>query len=159
MMGRTRDADAAYDASIAISKQLVEKCPDVPIFQINLGINYFNLGNRYDNAGRTSDAETAYKTSLALYKTVAERNVGVPSYSSDLAESYDSLAVFYCKAGRFQDALAAYQSAIYTYQALVGKYPKNPDYVRASAACKAIRKRIAGAIATQGKAGSPAEQK
>ncbi len=124
-----------HDSSLAISKQLAEKYFDVPAYRISLGINYFNLGNRYRDSGRTQDAEAAYKSSLALYKLVAEKYVDVPSYSSDLAESYNNLAVYYCHAGRFQDALAVYQSAIDTYKALVDKYPKNADYPQALATC------------------------
>ena len=157
-LGRTQEANAAYDASIAISKQLAQKYPDVPVYQINLGINYFNLGNRYANAGRTNDAEAAYKAALAISKRMAEKYAGVPSYSSDLAESYTSLVDFYCKFGRFQDALSANQSAIDTYLTLVGKYPKHPDYPTSLAACKALHKRIAAAIAEQGKAAGPTKQ-
>ena len=129
-MGRLQDSDAAYASSLAISRQLAEKYPDVPTYQVSLGINYFNMGNRQHDSGRMQEAEAAYKSSLAIYKLVAEKHADVPSYSSDLAESYASLAVFYCDRGRFQDALAAYQSAIDTYKALARQAPDRTPTMR-----------------------------
>ena len=78
--GRDKEAEAAYQATLAVWKFLAKTHPDVPSYQQDLALIHNNLGIFYSDKGRDKEAEAAHLEALSVRKLLVKRHPDVPKY-------------------------------------------------------------------------------
>lgn len=94
-LGRYKDAEKDFLASLTIRQKLVDARPDDDAFQENLAIVFNYIGACYRHLNRQHEAYEAYKAALDLRLKLLERGQDVTSRRIAVALSYSKMAVWH----------------------------------------------------------------
>jgi tetratricopeptide (TPR) repeat protein len=135
-LGRLEDALSAYDESVAIRRELVER--EHEEFRNDLASAIMNRGLALWDLGRLEDAVTACDESIAIYRELVERE-NRRELRGDLAWALTNRGTTLDVLGQPGEALAAYDESVVIYRELVEREH-----------CGDLRNELASAIMNRG---------
>jgi serine/threonine protein kinase/tetratricopeptide (TPR) repeat protein len=127
-LGELKEAEAAFNESLALLKQLAAEFPDVPEYRHRLAVNHDVLGGLYSDTGRLKEAETAHADALVLLKQLAADIPASPGVRRDLAGCYLNQGNLFRTTGRLEEAETAYDAALSLQKKLVAGSPTSPGF-------------------------------
>ena len=123
MLGEFEASRKAYEASITISRRLVQQFPDSGIYRRELAGTLNNFANLLSQTRHAKEAEAAHYEAFTIKQQLAEDFPDEPSYQEMLGRSYNNRGEQLRRAGRSREAEQAFLKAISIHEALANKYP------------------------------------
>jgi serine/threonine-protein kinase len=119
MLGRHREAEARYRKALPILDDLVESCPDEPLYRRDLAATHHNLGVLLGETHHAEAAALEYEKARDLRRQLAEENPGDPKALANLAATEHNLGLVLQNRGRSPEAEAAFRAALQLQEQLV----------------------------------------
>ena len=122
-MGKSVEALAVHQTSVAIREKLAEAQPAVAGFQLELSWNYNDIGHALRTIGKPTEALEAHRKALAIAQKLAEANPTVDRIQMNLAGTYNNIGLVLSRSGKPSEALEAQWKAVPIRQRLVDAHP------------------------------------
>jgi tetratricopeptide (TPR) repeat protein len=128
LVGRLKEAEAAYRDALALQKRLAADFPTRPEFRQHLAQTHQNLAGLLQATCRLKEAEAACRDALALQKHLAADFPTRPEFRQDLAGSTHNQGHLLYATGRLKEAEAAYRDAVALQKHLAADFPARPEF-------------------------------
>jgi serine/threonine-protein kinase len=126
--GRFKLALEALKRAQAIQRKLVEKNPNVTLYQDYLAGDLGNIGIAYVKAGNPQKALEAFTASRRILERLAAADPSAVKFQRDLASTINNIGDLDLGLGRVGDALEVYGEARRLLELLVNAHPKQQHY-------------------------------
>jgi eukaryotic-like serine/threonine-protein kinase len=126
--GRSREAAAAYEQSVAILTQLAADFPNVHRYRYQLAVSRTHLGNALRDAGRYPEAEEVFRQALTTRRELVADFPAVPDYPRGLAITLNGLGILFRITGRDREAEELYGKTLAIHRQLAADFPTVPDH-------------------------------
>ncbi|MCS6851141.1 MAG: DUF5939 domain-containing protein, partial [Gemmataceae bacterium] len=132
-------AIAWYQDAAAIFDKLAQTHPDVPSYELDLGLCYNNLASLCAATGQTRLAERSFQRAIDAVERVVRSHPEVPAYQRDLARCYSNAGTWYARMGRATQAVAAHKQAYELFRRLARSQSDAEEFLLgAGASCLAL---------------------
>jgi serine/threonine protein kinase/tetratricopeptide (TPR) repeat protein len=118
-LGELKEAEAAYRASLVLSRHLVADFPRVALPRQGLAGILISLGRLLRETGRTDEPEKLYREALALSRALADEFPTNAAYRYNLAEWHNNLGSLLAETHRPGDAEPVFRQGLALYQRLI----------------------------------------
>ncbi|HEV3235768.1 MAG TPA: serine/threonine-protein kinase, partial [Gemmataceae bacterium] len=129
-IGRSQDAQRAYQAAKDLFQQLDQEVPEVAEYQSALAGTHHNLGVLQKEGGDRTGAAKSYDVALAIQMKLTAEHPDVTQYQRSQALSLTNLGVLQNEAGDRQSAAKSYKAALEIRKKLAAGHPDVTQYQR-----------------------------
>jgi tetratricopeptide (TPR) repeat protein len=133
-LGEPKEAEADFDAALAIQKQLVADFPTRAEFRQELANGQNNRGILLRATGRLKEAEADFDAALNIRKQLAADFPSRPEFRRELAQSHNNRGNLLRARGRVKEAETDLGAALGIYKQLAADFPSRPEFRRELAA-------------------------
>jgi tetratricopeptide (TPR) repeat protein len=135
LTGKSVEALAAHQKSLAIQQKLADANPSVTEFQVALSNSHNNIGRLLSDTGRPAEALEAHGQALAILQKLAEANPADATIQMHLAGTYNHFGLVLSQTEKPQGALEAQRKALAIRQRLAEASPAVTQYQNDLAWC------------------------
>jgi tetratricopeptide (TPR) repeat protein len=126
--GKTQEAIAAYERSVAIWRQLANLARWDPHRQLNISMSLKKLGDVKFDAADSKGAIAAYEEGVVFWRRVLKRDPDNARWISNIAESLERIGDLKLEASDNEGALTAYEEMLSNDRQLVGIDDSNNEW-------------------------------
>jgi tetratricopeptide (TPR) repeat protein len=127
-VGRTEEAEAAYNRALGLQKELRGARPRDREIQERLAAYHYNLALILKSTGRLKDAEGAYREAVALQEGLVKQDERNAEYRHAWAVYADNLGGLLLEMKRGKEARELLASSLDALTRLTAEYPSIIDY-------------------------------
>lgn len=125
--GELDDARMAFDAALALRRQLAKSVPDDRTMQSELALTLVNRGLLHERAGQPAEAERLFHEALSIQETLVKAEPRSGEYLKNLATTHNNFVAVYANS-KPDEALAACRRAVDFMTRARDAEPRNVDY-------------------------------
>jgi serine/threonine-protein kinase len=126
--GKTAEALAAHDATLALRRKLAEEFPEDTALKASVAQSHLNRGNVLNLMGRSAEALAEFEVSKEIRLGLVRENPSVGVFRSRLVDSHRQLGRLHWNAGKMSDAEREFRAALEQAKALADDHPSVTEY-------------------------------
>jgi tetratricopeptide (TPR) repeat protein len=135
-LGELTEAEADFDVSLGIYRQLAADFPSRTEFRRDLANSHTSRGVLLSATGRLKEAEADFDAGLGIRKQLAAAFPGRPEFRQDLANSLNNRGGVLLRAtGRLKEAEADFDAALGIFKQLAADFPTRSQFRWELSAC------------------------